>query len=558
MGADQPPPPPPPPRDDRRDPETVDKEGSATESAAEHGDSLDRGVASADSQDRVEAHFDDRQATRDDRPSDDPNAEKPEPKGLEPDGLRPSPEMQQHLDEFKERKAARTDAAGQEQRPDTTPAQDEPPQKRDDPTGPAQMPGPVSETAMTQARRADGEAHTTEIARPDDPAFVQAEQQAHAQADRQADAQMSPEVPEPPVDEARRGATNDQPTEIAQPATHEEAQINEAATGEEAQPEKRVMTTGPHDASQASNLPTSDLLTENSSVGDLGDDAHHTSGGDDVATRTVADVPRGETPPVSDQSDSAHSAVNRDAALPKASEAGQDQPASPSPPASRPDTSKLPQTKDIVFVGGDPLMQSEIIDHLSSHGFENDSIQFDPDRLHQAREMDPKDMAERMKAGNLTVIDLGASPTGDTIDNIAANGDREALEVPQLKADGSRVPGSGSYSPEGVSPSYLPLYETMDNTDSAVTTGQTMNRVRQHANATGAGTFEPPSTNDPHAQYAMNVAWMGDLMVNNPRTPTDPSKSAVDDLGANPTAKAPSGFVAAEGVIAEGLGVLRK
>jgi hypothetical protein len=230
------------------------------------------------------------------------------------------------------------------------------------------------------------------------------------------------------------------------------------------------------------------------------------------------------------------------------------------PPPSHPaDTPALPQTKDIVFVGGDPLMQSELIDHLGSHGFgENDSIQFDRDRLHQSRDMDPTDMAERMKAGELAVIDLGASPTGDTVDNIAANSDREALGVPQLNADGTQVPGSASYSHHGPSPSYLPLYETMDNTDSAAVTGQTMDRVRQYANESGAGTFEPPESHDPHAQYAMNMAWMGDLMVNNPREPTDPAKSAVADLGADPNSDAgPSHFVANEDRIARNLGVRR-
>jgi hypothetical protein len=227
---------------------------------------------------------------------------------------------------------------------------------------------------------------------------------------------------------------------------------------------------------------------------------------------------------------------------------------------SRPtDTPVVPQSKDIVFVGGDPLMRSELIDHLGSHGFgKDDSIQFDPDRLHQSHDMDPTDMAERMRAGDLTVIDLGASPTGDTLENISANSDRQALGVSQLNSDGTKVPAAAASSTQDSNPNYLPVHETMGNSDSAAVTGQTMDRVRQYADETGAGTFEPPQTRDPHAQYAMNMAWMGDLMVSNPREPGDPTKSAVADIGANPfITTGPSEFVAAEDRVAQNLGVRR-
>ena len=145
MGVDQPPPPPPPPppRDDRSAPERTDRQSPPAESPTARGDALDRGTPPPDSQARLESHFD--------KP-------KPEPKGLEPpeSGLRPSPEMQQHLDEFKERKAARSE-------------QDQPPDSPDSSTG---GPQPASDTAIAPGRTADtspyelGQTYTPKLPEP--------------------------------------------------------------------------------------------------------------------------------------------------------------------------------------------------------------------------------------------------------------------------------------------------------------------------------------------------------------------------------------------------------
>jgi hypothetical protein len=177
MSIDQPPPPPPPPpRDDRPTPKRTDNQSPAPESTKPRTDSLDRGTPPPDAQARLESYSGNDGAAPANRSSGGYKKPEPEPPGLEaPERhLRPSPEMQQHLDDYRERKAARAEAIRQGQTPDPP---DRPPERPDDPTGAA--PKPASDAATT----------------PDGASEASSQDSPHANAP----SQPPPEVLEPSV-----------------------------------------------------------------------------------------------------------------------------------------------------------------------------------------------------------------------------------------------------------------------------------------------------------------------------------------------------------------------